>query len=147
MFALQTLFYSSTRYVGLVRRGGFRERGRGRGVDALSPLQGFDPLCRPKGSPLCTILRYPFLVMDPKIFLQPPMYTYFEGGERAEKTQFFGQNFFKKCLKTPFLAFFQNFACGAENLSKIGTKQCLGRARKINLVDLKKRSTIFLKIF
>ena len=140
MFALQTLFYSSTRYVGLVRRGGFRERGRG--WTPFPPLRD-STHCRPKGSPLCTILRYPFLVMDPKIFLKAPMYTYFEGGERAEKTQFFGQNFFKKCLKTPFLAFFQNFACGAENLSKIGTKQCLGRARKINLVDLKKGRQYF----
>ena len=41
--------------------------------------------------------------------------------------------------RTPFLAyFFQKFACGAENLATIGTKQRFGRARKINLVDLKK---------
>ena len=44
-----------------------------------------------KGSSFCTILRYPFLVMDPKNFLKAC--TKFEGGARAEKAQFFGQNF------------------------------------------------------
>ena len=29
--------------------------------------------------------------------------------------------FLKKCLKTPFLAFFHKFACGAENLVKFGS--------------------------
>ena len=64
------------------------------------PLRDSTP-CRPKGSPLSTILRYPFLVMDPKNFLKAlpaPIYTSFEGGARAEKTQFFGQNFSKFCL-------------------------------------------------
>ena len=40
--------------------------------------QGFDP-CRSKG----TILRYPYLVTDRKIFLEArlaPIYTTFEGG-------------------------------------------------------------------
>ena len=46
-----------------------------------------------------------------------------------------------------FGLFFQNFACGAKNLAKIGTKRCFGRARKINLVDLKKRPSKFSKIF
>ena len=79
-------------------------------ADALSP-QGFDPLPTQR-VPLCTVLRYPFLVADPKTFLKAP--TSFEGGVRAEKTQFFWSKFFKQCLKTPFLAciFFQNFACG-----------------------------------
>ena len=46
-----------------------------------------------------------------------------------------------------FGLFFQNFACGAENLAKIGTKQCFGRAREINLVHLKKKvDKIFEKI-
>ena len=34
--------------------------------------------------------------------------------------------------------FFQKFASGAENLAKTRTKPCLGRAKKINSVDLKK---------
>ena len=54
-----------------------------------------------------------------------------------QKKRDFLSKFFKKCPKT-FL-FFQKFACGAENLAKIGAKQCFGRARKINLVDLKKK--------
>ena len=39
--------------------------------------------------------------------------------------------------------FFQKFACGAENFAEIGAKQCFGRAQKINLFDLKKRSSKF----
>ena len=39
------------------------------------------------------------------------------------------------------------FACGAENFANIGAKQCFGKARKINLVDLKKKSSKFWKIF
>ena len=39
---------------------------------------------------------------------------------------------------TFFGLFSQKFACGAENFAKIGAKQFFGRARKINLVDLKK---------
>ena len=34
-----------------------------------------------------------------------------------------------------------------ENLAKIGKKQCFGRARKINLVDLKINRQIFGKFF
>ena len=43
--------------------------------------------------------------------------------------------------------FFQNFGCGAENLTKTGTKQCLGRAGKINSVDLKKDRQNFRNFF
>ena len=46
------------------------------------------------------------------------MYTNFEGGARAEKTQFFGQNFGQ---------FFQNFASGAEN-QKVWPEQGLNRS-------------------
>ena len=68
--------------------------GEGRGgwfADAPLP-QGFDPLPTQR-VPLCTILRYPNLVTDPKNFLKAPVYTYFEGGARAKKTHFFGQMF------------------------------------------------------
>ena len=51
-----------------------------------------------------------------------PIYNNFEGEARAEKT--------------PFSAYFSSFACGAEQLSKIESRKI--RARKINLVDLKK---------
>ena len=48
--------------------------------------QEFDPLPTQR-VPLCTILRYPYLVTDPKHFLKAPLapiYTYFEG-ERVPK--------------------------------------------------------------
>ena len=68
-------------------------------------------------------------------------------GERAPKKRNFLVKVFQKVSKNAFFGlFFQNFACGAENLAKTGTKLCLGRARKINSVDLKKRSTKLLKI-
>ena len=38
-----------------------------------------------------------------------------------------------------FDLFFQKIACGAENLSKTESFYCFGRARKINLIDLKKK--------
>ena len=55
------------------------------------------------------------------------------------------QNFQKKVPKNAFFwpVFFQNFACGAENLAKTGSLQCFGRAQKINLIDLKKVDKIF----
>ena len=58
-------------------------------------LQGLDHLPTQRVS-LCTILRYPYLLTDPKIFLKAPLaplYTNCEGEARAENTQFFGQNF------------------------------------------------------
>ena len=46
-----------------------------------------------------------------------------------------------------FGLFFQNFACGAENVAKTGFFSAFfgggGGARKINLVNLRKRSTKF----
>ena len=69
-----------------------RNKGDGR------PPQEFDPLPTQRVPPK-TILRYPFLVMDPKIFLKAPIYTNFEGAASAEITQIFGQNFPKKLPK------------------------------------------------
>ena len=43
------------------------------------------------------------MVTDPKIFLKAPVapmiYTNFEGGARAKKTRFFGQNFPKSAFR------------------------------------------------
>ena len=50
-------------------------------------IQGFDPLPTQR-APLCTILRSPYLAMDPKKFLKAPsmpIYANFEKGVRAEK--------------------------------------------------------------
>ena len=97
-----------------------------------------------------TIFQYTFLLMDPKNFPKAPwapIYTNFEGAVRR-KNEIFWSKFSKNCPKTLLgLLFFQNLACGAENLDKTGTKQCLGSARNINLVDLKKRSTKFSNFF
>ena len=60
------------------------------------PLRDSTP-CRPNGSPLCTILRYPFLVTDPKKFLKAPLYSNFEGEARAKK-RIFWSKLSKKCL-------------------------------------------------
>ena len=57
------------------------------GIGRSLPLKDSTP-CRPKGSPLCTILRYPYFVTDPKNFVKAPLapiYTYFKGGARAKK--------------------------------------------------------------
>ena len=103
---------------------------------------------RLKGSPLCTILRYPFSVMDSKMFLkafcrQNTLVLKGERGARAEKPQFFGQNFPKMPKNAFFCLFFLHVACGAEILTKTGAKQCFGKARKTNLIDLKKWSKFF----
>ena len=77
------------------------------------------------------------------------MHTYFEG-ERAPKKRDFFVKIFQKVPKNGFFdLFFQKIACGAENLSKTGSFYCFGRARKINLIDLKKKkkSSKFSKIF
>ena len=97
---------SSTRqeaqYYYILIRGRFREGG-GRIL-----LRDSTP-CRPQKSPLSIILKYPFLVTDPKNFLKQapwaPKYISFEGGARAEKAQFFGQHF----QKVPKNAFFGLF--------------------------------------
>ena len=80
-----------------------------------------------------------FWPTDPKIFLKAPIYTNYEGERAPQKTRFFCQNFSKIAQKRLFWLFFQKFACGAENLAKVGAKQCFGRARKNNLVDLRKK--------
>ena len=95
-----------------------------------------------------------FWPTDPKIFLKAPLapiYTNFEGERAPKKTRFFCQNFSKSAQKRLFWQFFfQKFACGAENLAKMGAKKCFGRAPKINFVDLKKKRSsnfrFFLKI-
>ena len=107
-------------------RGGFREGGGG----------------------VC--LRNSFWPTEPKIFLKAlwaPVYTNFEA-ERAPKNAIFLSTLSKKCPKTAFLTcfFFQKFACSAENLVYLRSK-CFGRARKINLVGLKKGRQNFRKLF
>ena len=85
-----------------------------------TPLRDSIP-CRPKGSTLCTFLRYPILVTDPKIFLKAPLapiLTYFEGGRR--KTAIFGQYFPKRAFFLP--NFFKNVS---KMFPKIWPKQGL----------------------
>ena len=124
-------------------RGGFR--GGGGAADA-SP-SGIRPPVDPKGPPFDTFSEIHFWPTDPKIFLKAPsaqIDTNFEGERAPKKTRFFCQNFSKSAQKRLFWLFFFKFACGAESFAKIGAKKCFERARKINLVDLKKK---VVKIF
>ena len=76
-----------------------------------------------------------------------PIYTNFEG-ERAPKNAFSFVKIFQKVPKNGFFGlFFQKTACGAENLARTGSFHCLGRAWKINLIDLKKGRPNFRKFF
>ena len=81
------------------------------GGGAEASPQGFDPLPTQK-VPLCTVLRYPFLTTDPKIFLRAPLApksTNFERGARAKKKRNFCLNalfwpvFLRYCLRPVFL--------------------------------------------
>ena len=100
--------------------------GGGGGGGCTLSFQVFDPLPSQR-VPLCTILRYAFLETHPKIFLKG----------RAKKRDFL-VNIFQKV---------QNFACGAEILAKTESLQCFERARKINLIDLKKCRQNFRNLF
>ena len=85
--------------------GGFR----GGGVMGGRSFFRNSTTCRPNGSPFCTILRYPFLLKEPKYFLKAPsvpIYSNFEEGERAGKAQFFRQNFPKDAPKNAFFGLF-----------------------------------------
>ena len=102
-----------------------------------------------KGPPFSTFQEIHFWPSDPKIFLKAPwapIYTNFEGEERAEKTQFFGQNF-PKCLKTLFLDSFFKILPAAQ---KIWPKQGLNRAKgelEESFWLIYKKTTKFLKMF
>ena len=116
-------------------------------------LQGFDPLPTQR-LPLCTILRYPLLATDPKHFLKTPSHqciVVLKGSRRQKKKRIFWSKFFKNCLRTPFLACFFKTLPPAQKIWPKYTEQCFGRARKINLVELRKKkpsklSRTFLKI-
>ena len=99
----------------------------GGGGGANTFPKGFDPLPTQR-VPLCIILRYPLWMNDLKIFLKAPLaplYTSFDGGERAEKPKKwdFLVEIFQKVHKNAFLAcfFLKKNACGAESLVNIGS--------------------------
>ena len=66
----------------------------GGNVGRMLFLQGFDPLRTQRFPPPLYSLEDPFFKLtDPKVFLKgpsAPKYNNFEGGARAEKTQFYG---------------------------------------------------------
>ena len=62
-------------------------------------------------------------------------------GERAPKKRSFLVKIFQKVPKNALFWPFFKFCQRRRKFAKIGTKQCLRRARKINLVDLKKGLT------
>ena len=131
-------------------RGGFRGGG---GADA--PPSGIRPPPDPKGPPFDTFSEIRFWPTDPKIFLKAPsapIYTNFEGVRAPKKTRK-KRKVFQKVPKNGFSKSAQKRPKSAQKVpksaQKIGAKQCFGRARKIDLVDLKKkkRSSKFWKIF
>ena len=84
--------------------------------------------------------------MDPKNFLQALsalVYTIFEGKARAKKTRCFGQNLPKSAENAFFGLFFKFLPAEEKIFAKTGSFYCFGRARKINLVDLKEVQKIF----
>ena len=112
--------------------------------DAFS--SGIRPPADPKGPPLILFKKSIFGRPTLKFFQRRlrRQYILILRGDRAPKKPNFSVKIFQKVPKNAFFGlFFQNSACGAKNLTKIGTKPCFGRARKINLVDLK---NFFLKI-
>ena len=110
------------------------------------PPQGFDPLPTQRVPPLVPFQKSIFGRPTLKFF-QRRLWCQFIlilRGSARQKNAFFLSKFSKKCPKTAFLTcFFKKIACGAENLAKTGSFYCFGRAQKINLFDLKKRSTKF----
>ena len=68
--------------------------------------------------PLCTNLRYPFLVTDPKNFLWAPLaaiYANFEGGARAKKNAIFLVNIFQKMPKNTVFSLFSKICLWRRN--------------------------------
>ena len=114
------------------------------------PPQGFDPLPTQR-VPICTILRYPFLVMDLKNFLKAPlasMYTNFEeGSARRKQNAIFWSKFPKKCLKTLFLACFSKFCLQRRKFGQNRDKTVLWESSKNQFGRPKKRSTKFSKFY
>ena len=124
--------------------------GGGGWSDAPPPPQGFDP-CRPKGSPLCIILRNPFFVTDPKNFLKVPLapiYTNSEGGARAEKKRFFDKNF-PSAWKRLFWPVFPKFCLRRTHFGRNRASVVLWESseNQFEKTDLKKRTTKFSKLF
>ena len=108
--------------------------------------------CRPEGSPFCTILRYPFLMTDPKIFygrLRRQYILIFRGERAQKKTALFWQFFFKKCLKTPLfgLFFFKILLAAQKFRPKQGLFGGLGELRKSFWSTYKKSRQNFRKLF
>ena len=104
LLIIKKISYLLHRWVCSYRRGNRSSGFRG----GCFPPQGFDPLPTQR-VPLCTILRYPYLVTDPKKFLKAPLaqiHTIFWGGARAKKTRFLCQSFPKSAQKLLFLPVF-----------------------------------------
>ena len=103
------------------------------------------PPANSKGPPFGTFKKIHFWPIDPKIFLKAPLapiYTNFEG-ERAPKNAIFCQNFPKSTRKRLLYLFFFKVCMRLKKLAKTASFQFFRRARKINLVNLKKVVKIF----
>ena len=77
------------------------------------------------GSPFCTILKYPYLVTDPKSIYSNfgRQYILILGGEHAPKKREFLSKFSNKRLKTPLFACFLKILTATQNSqNKVSTK-------------------------
>ena len=118
-----------------VATSGFREGG-----ERFPSPHGFDPLPTQRVPPMVLFKKSIFGRPTQKFFYRRLWCQYtltLREGECAQK---------KRLFCGSFDLFFQKFACGAENSPKTPSFYCFRRARKINFVDLPKRSN-FSNIF
>ena len=149
---LHKLFSNRRIYLFIVFiRGGYRSGagGGGGGMGGRLPSSGIQPL-RTQRVPALVFFKQSIFGRPTKIFLNAslaPIYTNLEG-ERAPKSA-------KKNAKCPktfvfFTCFFKNLPAAQNIWPKKRSFYCFRRARLENqsiLVDLKKRSSKFLKFF
>ena len=138
--------------------------GRRGGGGGGRPPSGIRPPVDPKGPPPPdTFSEIHFWPTDPKIFLKAPLapiYTNFEGERAPKKNAIFCQNFSKSAQKRLFDYFFNGFLTILTILTAFWLfwlcfdyfdqnrgKTVVGRAQKINLVDLKKKARQNFRFF
>ena len=129
-------------YQGVFRRMLYLKTGEdlGVGAGADTPSQGFDPLPTP-----FFILRFPYLVADPKKFPKAPsapIYTNFEGVKIFQNV---GQNFPKVPTNAILDCFFSKFCLRREKLDQNRVFLLLWESSDNQFGRPKKRSTNFRK--
>ena len=114
------------------------------------PPQGFDLLTNQMVSLLVLFSNINFRSTIHKIFIKlssAPTYANFEKDRAPRKCKFFVKSFQKVIRNGVFEASFSKICLRNNFFVKIGVSLCSGRARKINVADLIKRSTKISKYF